>query len=165
MRKDIFSQISVNIMRNLILSALLIMLSLCLAGAVVDVNNLQESVDAYNSNIDKAPSVLKTLLGDERVNITILLNNSSTVRWGFETKNARIVRSEIGGIENPTIDVFATEDAIYRVQNATDPLAAYKSAEKSGQVRIEGRTLGARLKLEAALSSGEVIKSFFGILS
>jgi hypothetical protein len=165
MQKDIFSQASVNIMRNLILLALLIMLSLCLAGAMVDVNNLQKSIDDYNSNIDKAPSVLKTLLGDERVNITILLNNSSTISWGFETQNARIVRSEVGGIENPTIDVFTTEGAIYSVQNATDPLAAYKSAEQSGQVRIEGKTLGAKLKLGAALSSGEVIKSFFGILS
>jgi hypothetical protein len=82
-----------------------------------------------------------------------------------------LLKPSLGSSDSPTenseepIDVFATEDAIYRVQNATDPLAAYKSAEKSGQVRIEGRTLGARLKLGAALSSGEVIKSFFGILS
>lgn len=151
-------------MRTLIFSTLLIFSSICVAGAVLDLNNLQESVDSYNSNIDTAPSVLKTLLGDEKVNITILLNNSSIVSWGFETKNAKIVRFEKGGIKNPTIDVFATEDAIYRVQSAQDPVAAYRNAEESGEVKIEGKTLGSRMKLGAALSSGEAIRFFFGIL-
>ena len=156
---------SINIMRALIFSALFVLLSVCMAGAAIDLNNLQESIDSYNNNIDAAPSVLKALLGNERINITILLNNSSTVSWGFETENAKIVRFEKGGIENPTIDVFATEDAIYRVQNAQDPAAAYKNAEESGEVKIEGKTLGARLKLGAVLSSGEAIRFFFGILS
>ncbi len=152
-------------MRTLTFSALLILLSVCMTGVAIDLNKPQESIGSYNSNIDAAPSVLKALLGNEKVNITILLNNSSTAIWGFETKNAKIVRFERGGIENPTIDVFATEDAIYRVQSAQDPLAAYKNAEESGDVRIEGKTLGAKLKLGAALSSSEAIRYFFGILS
>jgi hypothetical protein len=152
-------------MRALIIQTTLILLCVSLAGAVVDLNNLQKSIDSYNSNIDSAPSVLRTLLGDEKVNATIMLNNSSTVAWGFETKNAKIVRAEKGGIENPTIEVYATEDAINRVENAADPVAAYKEAEKSGEVSVKGNTLGARLKLAAALSSGEAIRFFFGILS
>lgn len=154
-------------MRTLISLIVLILVFFCVltASAVVDVNNLQKSIDSYNSNIDSAPSVLRALLGDEKVNATILLNNSSAISWGFETKNAKIVRSEKGGIENPTIEVFATEDAIYRVENAADPVAAYRDAERSGEVSIKGNTLGARLKLAAALSSGEAIKFFFGILS
>jgi hypothetical protein len=152
-------------MRILIAQIILVLLCVAISGAVVDLNNLQKSIDSYNANIDNAPSVLRTLLGDEKVNATILLNNSSTIAWGFETKNAKIVRSEKGGIENPTIDIYATEDAIYRVENAADPVATYKDAEKSGEVSIKGNTLGARLKLAAALSSGEAIKFFFGILS
>lgn len=152
-------------MRVLIIQTMLILLCVSISGAVIDLNNLQNSIDSYNDNINNAPTVLRTLLGDEKVNVTILLNNSSTVAWGFETKNARIVRSEKGGIENPTIDVYATEDAIYRVENAADPAAAYRDAERSGEVSIKGNTLGAKLKLTAALSSGEAIKFFFGILS
>ncbi len=152
-------------MRALIIQTMLILLCVSLAGAVVDLNNLQKSIDSYNSNIDNAPSALRALLGNERVNATIVLNNSSTIAWGFETKNARIVRWEKGGIENPTIDVYATEDAIYRVENAADPAAAYTDAEKSREVSIKGNTLGARLKLAAVLSSGEAIRFFFGILS
>jgi hypothetical protein len=167
MKKDIFSRRPVNNMRTLISLTVLMLMFFCVSmgSAVVDVNNLQKSIDSYNSNIDTAPSVLRALLGDEKVNATILLNNSSTISWGFETKNAKIVRSEKGGIENPTIDVFATEDAIYRVENAADPVAAYRDAERSGEVSIKGNTLGAKLKLAAALSSGEAIRFFFGILS
>lgn len=152
-------------MRTLISLALIIFLCVLMASAVVDVNNLQKSIDSYNKNIDNAPSVLRALLGDEKVNITVLMNDSSIIAWGFETKNAKIIRSETGGIENPTIDVYATEGAIYRVENAADPVAAYKDAEKSGEVSIKGNTMGDKIKLATALSSGDAIKFFFGILS
>lgn len=109
--------------------------------------------------------MLRALLGDEKVNITVPMNDSSTIAWGFETKNAKIIRSEKGGIENPTIDVYATEGAIHRVENAADPTTAYKDAEKSGEVSIKGNTIGATLKLAAVLSSGDAIRFFFGILS
>ncbi|NPV61635.1 MAG: hypothetical protein HPY61_03225 [Methanotrichaceae archaeon] len=151
-------------MRSLLILSALILLSSSLAMALVDLNNLQSSIDSYNQKIDQAPSVLKALLGDERMDITILLNNSSTIQWGFETRDAKIVRAESGVIENPTIEVYAQEDAIRRIENSNDPAAAYKEAEKAGQVKIQGNTLGARLKLAAALSSGEAIKIFFSIL-
>jgi len=152
-------------MRLFLLLSALIVLNSSWAVAAIDLNNIQSSIDSYNQDIDKAPALLRTLLGDERVDVTILLNNSSTIRYGFETKGAKIVRAESGGIENPTIEVFADEDAIYEVENARDPASAYKQAEKSGRVKIKGNTFGARIKLSAALSSGEAIKFFFGILS
>ncbi len=163
--KDKFLMKIAEIMRALVSLAVLVLLCVSIAGAVVDINNLQKSIDSYNSQIDTAPQVLRTLLGDERVNATILLKNGTTIAWGFETKNAKIVRSQKGGIEDPTIDVYATEDAIHEVENAADPAAAYKEAEKSGEVSIKGNTWGAKAKLMAVLSSGEAIKFFFKILS
>ncbi len=163
--KDKFLMKIAEIMRALVSLSVLVFLCVSIAGAFVDVNNLQKSIDSYNSNIDTAPQALRTLLGDEKVNATILLKNGSTVACGFETKNAKIVRSQKGGIEDPTIDVYATEDAIHRVENATDPVATYNDAEKSGEVSIKCNTWSAKLKLAAVLSSGEAIKFFFKILS
>jgi hypothetical protein len=50
------------------------------------------------------------------------------------------------------------------VLNAEDPVAAYQEAEKSGQMRIDGKTLEAKMKIAAALSFGSVIKPFLGSL-
>ena len=62
------------------LAIFLIVLSL--ASAAVDFNNLQDSVNRYNNKIDQAPAVLKAFMGNERLNMTILRNNSSIVVWG-----------------------------------------------------------------------------------
>jgi hypothetical protein len=83
----------------------------------------------------------------------------------LKTRDAKIVRADVECIENPTIVVYAEGDAIYEVENSSDPAAVYKEAEKTGRVKIQGNTFGAKLKLAAALSSGDAIKFFFGILS
>jgi hypothetical protein len=136
-----------------------------MASAADDLSKLQESIDIYNSIMEKAPSMIRAQLGDERINAAIVLNNGSTISWGFETKEQKIVRSERGGIENSTIDVYTTEDVIDRVENANDPLAVYRDAEKSGEVSVKGNTMGSKIKLSVILSSDEAIKFFFGIIS
>jgi hypothetical protein len=152
-------------MKSLIFLALSLLFLLPAASAAIDLSNLNASINDYNKNIDNAPSVLRALLGDERVNITLKLNNSSTESYGIVTKNAKIVEFTPGGLKNPTIEVYGTEAAINNIVNAQDAAAAYRSAESSGQVKIEGKSLTAKLKLGAALSSSEAIKYFFGIFS
>lgn len=141
----------------------LIMLSL--TSAAVDFNNLQDSVNRYNNKIDQAPDVLKTLMWNERLNMTILMNNSNVVVWGLETENAKIVRYRLGGLENPTIDEYATESAINEVLNAEDPVAAFLKAATSGEIRVEGKTPVAERNLMTMLSDGEAIKYYFGMFS
>ncbi|MDD1753234.1 MAG: hypothetical protein LUQ38_09130 [Methanotrichaceae archaeon] len=152
-------------MKNLISTALVLLLLVSVSGAKIEFNNLQELVESYNVNIEKAPEVLKTLLGSEIFDFTIPLNNGTILRWGFETQNARIINSSQGGIENPTIVVYATEEAIDNVLAAQDPVAAYTKAEQDGQIKIEGKTFVSNLKLKAALSNAGAIKYFFGIFS
>lgn len=152
-------------MKPLIFLAILLLFFIPVASAAIDLSNLNASVNDYNKNIDNAPSVLRALLGDERVNITLKLNNSSTESYGIVTKNAKIVEFTPGGLKSPTIEVYGTEAAINNIVNAQDAAAAYRSAEAAGQVKIEGKSLTAKLKLGAALSSSEAIKYFFGIFS
>lgn len=164
MEKDKFLLKLADNMRPLISLAVAVFLCVLMADAALDISNLQKSIDSYNSNINKAPPMLRMLLGDEKINVAILMNNGSTVAWGFETKNAEIVRSVKGGIENPSIDAYATMDAVRRVINAADPIAAYRDAEKTGEISIKCNTWSAQMKLAAALSSSEAVKFFFQII-
>ena len=79
-------------------------------------------------------------------------------------ENAKIVRSAYGDLENPTIEAYTTESAINMVLDAEDPVAAYQEAEKSGLMRIEGKTVGAKMKIAVALSLGSAIKPFLSTL-
>jgi hypothetical protein len=165
-RKKIYARRPATIvMRTFLFMFVIFFLCAFIAGADEDLDKLQKSIDIYNSKMDKAPSLVRGQLGDEKINATILLNNGSTIAWGFETKDQKIVRSEKGGIENPTIDVYATEDLINRLENSADPLAIYRDAEKTGEASIKCSTTSAKLKLAIILSSDQAIKFFFGIIS
>ena len=104
------------------------------------------------------------MVGDENVEFTISLNNGSTIQWWMEMERAKIVRSGYGDLSDPTIEVTAAEDALNKVLHAEDPLAAYREAEKSGRMTIDGKTFGADVKITAALGMGSVINSFIGSL-
>ncbi|MGA9097777.1 MAG: hypothetical protein WB392_02460 [Methanotrichaceae archaeon] len=151
--------------RLLLLIIMLIILVLPIADAAVDFTDLRGSVDRYNNNIDKAPDLLKAMMGNERINMTILLSNGSVIAWGLVTENAKIVKYNLGGIDNPTIDEYASENAINDVLTAKDSAAAFNKAKDAGLIRIEGKTPIAKLKIAAMLSSGDAIKYYFGMFS
>jgi hypothetical protein len=150
-------------MKSLISVAISLFL-LISAGGAIDYNNLQEYAGMYNSKIQHASPVLKEILGSETVDFTIMLDNGSSLRWGMKMENAMIVGSAYGGLQNPTIDVYAAEDAINNLLGAEDPVAAYKEAERSGQMKIECKTLTSQIKFVAALSAGGMIKPFLNSL-
>lgn len=150
---------------RIILLITMLILVLPLIDAAVDFTDLRGSVDRYNNNIDKSPDVLKAMMGNERINMTILLSNGSVIAWGLVTENAKIVKYNLGGINNPTIEEYASENAVNDVLTAKDPAAAFSKAKEAGTIRIEGKTPIAKLKIAAMLSSGDAIKYYFGMFS
>ncbi len=150
---------------HIMLVIIALILVLPIVDAAVDFTDLQGSVDRYNNNIDKAPDVLKAMMGNERINMTILLSNGDIIAWGLATENAKIIKYNLGGIDNPTIEEYASEDAIKDVLTAKDPAAAFNKAKGAGLISIEGKTPLSKLKVAAMLSSGEAIRYYFGMFS
>ncbi len=151
-------------MKRFILAiVMLFMLSFSVADALFESTSVQDYADVYNNRIDGAPDVLKGLLGDERVNINITNNDGSVLSTGFVVQNARIEEVVDGGVDNPTITVVTTEAAINNIKSSDDPIAAFQEERNVGQVRIEGKSLTARVKLDALLSSTSVIRFFYNI--
>lgn len=126
-------------------------------------DRVQNYVDQYNQRIDGAPGLLKGLVGNERIDLNITSNDGSIFSVGFETQNARVSRTVIGGVQNPTIIVAVTEGAIERIKSSNDPVAAFQGEMSYGQVNIEGTNMITRLKLSAVLSSLPVLKFFSSI--
>jgi hypothetical protein len=148
---------------SILITVILLALSINLASALFESTDANDYVTYYNNDISNAPSVLRSLVGNERVDINIIMNNGSVYEVGFETEDARIVRTVPGGIEDPTITVDTTESAINSIKSSSDPVGAFETARNYGQVEIEGHTITTKAKLALALSSTSVIRFFYEI--
>jgi hypothetical protein len=146
--------------RHTILSlAALLMLLISFADAFsLDMPTTQKYVYIYNNNVDNAPTVLKAMLGNEKINIIIIRDNGSEFRVGMNMVNARIEGTVAGGYSDSTIIVTATQSALNEVGKSKDRIAAFEKQKDAGQIRFEARNWLAEAKLTAALSSTSVLQ-------
>jgi geranylgeranyl reductase family protein len=121
---------------------------------------IQIYIDNHNGKIDKVPKILKDFLGQERVNLKIILSNGSVLRAGYEMRSNKIARVVEGGLKNPTITVVATESAMRRIESSKDPVAVLQKERELRGIAITGHSTGAKLKLDVLLSSTEMLRIF-----
>jgi hypothetical protein len=129
-----------------------------------DPSQLHNFAEGYNKKIDKVPKILRCLLGEERVNIKIVLRDGKIYRLGYITEKARITRIIEGWLKDPTITVTTTQKAIEEIDASVDPLAAFKKEKASRGLIIEAQNLATRVKLDAVLSSDSVLWFFYNTL-
>jgi hypothetical protein len=86
------------------------------AYAVVYSNNLRELLgsltglkDQYNANIEKVPNWAKSLLEEEKFNLTFIMEDSSAINIGIILKDGKIVDMRQGRLKKPTVSVIVTE--------------------------------------------------------
>lgn len=147
---------------------LVLILTLTLAtsapAAALTFDSIQHGVDLYNSGVENAPGVVKTLLGDERIQVEITRADGTSLVAGLETKNAVIVNAIEGEIEDPTIVLEASEEAVVGVYQAEDPVAAFEEAKKEGEISVRGTTFTSKLKVSAALASTPALRFFASLI-
>jgi len=146
--------------RHTILSlAVLLMLLISFADAFsLDMPGIQKDVANYNSKVGNAPSILKSMLGSEKINLVITRDDGSVFRVGMDMVSARIERTVAGGYSDSTIIVTTTQSAINEVVRSKDRIAAFKNQTDAGQIRFEATSWLAEVKLKAALSSTSVLQ-------
>lgn len=140
-----------------------IVLVLQAADALFETKSPQDYIDAYNTNIDQAPQILRDLLGSEMVDIEITMRNGTIYRLGLETLDGRIIQSYPGGIDDYTIKIQTSESTIDQVVSSQDHVAAFKEAKNKGDIKIEAAKLTTRLKIALVLASTDVFKYFLNI--
>ena len=146
--------------RHTILSlTVLLMLFISFADAFsLDMPGIQKDVATYNSKVENAPFVLKSILGSEKINLIITRDDGSVFRVGMDMVSARIERTVVGGYSDSTIIVTTTQSAINEVVRSKDRIAAFKKLTDAGQIRFEAKSWLAEAKLMAALSSTSVLQ-------
>lgn len=144
--------------------AVLAMLCISLADAFsIDMPTTQKYVNTYNKHIDNVPSVLKSMVGSEKVNIIVTRENGSAFRVGMDIVSARIEKTVEGGISDPTIVITTTQSALNDVVKSKDRIAAFKKQADAGQISFEGKSWLANAKIKALLSSTSFLEFGYGL--
>jgi hypothetical protein len=145
----------------------MMMLSTSLVDAFsFDMPTTQKYVDTYNKQINNVPTVLKSMVGSEKVNIIVIRDNGSEFRAGMDIVSGRIEKTVEGGISDPSIIVTTTQSALNEIGKSKDRIAAFKKQADAGQIRFEGKSWLANAKIKALLSSTSFLQFgyslFFG---
>ena len=153
--------------RRILSAAIFLMLIVSFANAFsIDMAETQKNVDAYNKNIDKAPAILKGIMGNEKINLDVAKNDGSVFLVGLDMQEGRINKTVVGGWSDPSITITATENAINDTRQSKDPITTFQNERNKGQITFEAKGLLTKVKLETVLSSTSVLQFgyslFFG---
>jgi geranylgeranyl reductase family protein len=122
---------------------------------------VQASSRNFNDQVNRVPEFLRSILGTERINLKIILENGNIIRTGFKLENGKIAGAAKGGLRNPTVILTATERAMRRIERSRDPLAALQKERRIGGIAIVGRNTGSQLKLNVLL---DILLKSYGTL-
>lgn len=86
------------------------------AFAETDVEAANEFIEKYSDFFGS--EIVQTLFGNERMNITINLNDGSLDKYGVVTENGAVVEVQKPTIENPTVNITANEQALLNISAA-----------------------------------------------
>ncbi|MHC1631131.1 MAG: hypothetical protein ACXQT4_02380 [Methanotrichaceae archaeon] len=132
--------------------------------AAINYESIEHGVELYNANMDNAPGVVKVLLGDEKIEITINRDDGTDLITGLYMKNSKVANLVEGKIDDPTIVIKSKEDTIIRILESEDSIRSFQQAKKDGDITITGKTIKSKLKLTVALSSTTALKFFTDLI-
>lgn len=149
----------------ILIFVILLSVSLCpqVLAATIDNSTVQYYVNIYNSKVDNAPDLLKSAVGDERIDMSFTRNDGSSYRTALIMQNAHISQTIEGGISDPTITVNATEDSINRIRGSDDPVSQFQQERSFGGITIVGHTLKTRAIVVPLLTNPDVLRFFYNI--
>ncbi|MDG6244839.1 MAG: hypothetical protein QCH31_10715 [Methanolobus sp.] len=147
----------------LIISMLLLAMLMPVASADI-VNDLENRVDEYNENVEYVPSYLKSLLGNEVIELVIVTDDGDERHIKVVTEDAYITTFEEVNEDmdfGATTIVGANEATVRTIISSSDPLKEFIAAKDNGEIIIEPVGLVNTVKYTVANVVMKVA-SFFG---
>jgi hypothetical protein len=130
-------------MKRIFLFLILVMMPVALAAEMPPLGQFK---DNYNDNIDKVPGFVKRILGSERINALVLLENGDQLNISLVTKKAAIESLDYGMLENPTLIIRTTEKTIMDIIAADNPGKRFKEALNNKEITYEAQTFFKKIK-------------------
>ncbi|MDY6770029.1 MAG: hypothetical protein SVU88_03580 [Candidatus Nanohaloarchaea archaeon] len=113
-------------------------------------------VETYNSNVDQLPSLVKSLVAGERINVHVEQGQNETV-IGVAMDGARIARVEDGGVDDPTVSFHTDADTIDTILTAEKPGKRAVEAFNGPGITYETHGLGTTIKFAVVSTVSAVL--------
>lgn len=101
--------------------------------------HIEETIADYNSNFENLPNLARTLLGNERINLTVNMNDNSIKQLGLITKNGKIISHSKKTLENPTVYVTLSENTMNSISSSSNPSRDFANAIENKEINIESK--------------------------
>ena len=139
--------------------ALFLIGSVFAEGSAIDelFNDPELGKTEYNNNIEGVPKSIKSLIGNEVVEVNVISENESR-RIILFMKNAMIDFYSFEDSEEVTLVVNANEDAVNRILGSNERVAELKQALKDKEVTYKSRGFFKKLKFGFARFALNFIK-------
>jgi len=139
--------------------ALFLIGSVFAEGSAIDglFNDPEAGKTEYNNNIEGVPKSVKSLIGNEVVEVNVISENESR-RIILFMKNAMIDSYSLEDSEEVTLVVNANEDAVNRILGSNERVAEFKQALKDKEVTYKSKGFFKKLKFGFARFALNFIK-------
>lgn len=121
---------------------LIILLSVPFAFALQPYN-IEDLKSNYNKNLDTVPGIVKSLIGNEIINLYFTPSNGPTVVMGTKTYDAMILTLQDKPYEKPTMNVYISENT---VQALMDNKMTVQEALDLGKIKYKSLRFKTKVK-------------------
>ncbi len=121
---------------------------------------LGELVEKYNSNYEQIPWVVKTMLGNEKIDVYILQTSAretSEADFNLVMSGGRIQSYSMGPGEKSTMKMSITEENFINLMESENPGNTFVSMYKSGEIQTEEIGILTKVKF----SVGRILMKIF----
>jgi hypothetical protein len=125
----------------MILFGLLLLLPFAAADFMEDLQSQQQSLVGQ-----KLPGPAGVLFKNERINLHVTLSDGNELVFGIVTEKKIVKQFQMSVIDNPTVNVYTTEETIKKIESSENPLDAFKEALDDKKVTYEAIGFGKKMK-------------------
>lgn len=119
-----------------------------------------KSLEDINQKLNNAPTPVKMLLGDERININIFLQTGQIKTINLIVQNNILSYVKIGSISEETMNIAIEEQTINQILSSKSQDTEFFNAMMDGRIQIKTNSFISNIMLKMILTISN-IKSFF----
>ena len=137
------------VMKKIITFILTILLSFTVVA--IDFNELTDSLEKSKSDFvgQDLPGPLATLLGNERINVHVQLQNEGKIVVAIVTENDKLTRLDFNTLEDPSLDVYVDDKTLDDIQKSNNPLSKLQTALDDGKLTYKAVGFWNKIKFSA----------------
>jgi hypothetical protein len=125
----------------------LISIITCSTATAASILELDLVKETYNNNLDKIPGFVKRLIGTERINCYVTMNDGTEMKIGAVTKDSAIQELTDKEIGNATLKIYTSEKTILDISSSEKPANMLQEKLRNGEIRYEAIKFTSKAKL------------------